>query len=177
MTDPRRIVGGTIWAKATHVSRDCRRIYDVEVDKLWLKGTVMEVVVNRPEGSRWATTMIKAKFVVGNGKRVKVIIGLAQTKKDNLNPPTEEAAASSPKNLEQNRNGPPPHPPNTPPVDVKPMHPQVPETVQTQASASTASTGHSTVPVATCHGIDWCASGDKLRAPKAAGHAEQDGTV
>jgi hypothetical protein len=129
---------------------------------LWLKGTVMEVIVNHPEGSRQATTMIKAKFVVGNGERVKVI-GLTQTKKDNPNPSTEEAAASSPENLEQNHNGPPPHPPNTLPADVEPtMHPQVTGAVQTQALALTASTGHSTVPVTTCHGIDWCESNTDL---------------
>ena len=49
--DPRRIVGGSVWAKATAVSNDSRRIYGVDADKHWLRGEVVEVLVSRPEGA------------------------------------------------------------------------------------------------------------------------------
>jgi Transposase IS4 len=82
--DPRRVVGGFAWAKALHVSKDARRIYGVDVDRKWLRGTVLEVITSRPEGSRRATTMVKARFQVGNTEKVKCI-NLAQTKKDDPN--------------------------------------------------------------------------------------------
>ena len=75
--DTRRVVGGSVWAKATAISNDSRRIYGVDADKMWLHGEVTEVLVNRPEGARRATTLIKAKYKVGNSEKVK-ILGLAQ---------------------------------------------------------------------------------------------------
>ena len=79
--DPRRIVGGSVWAKATAISNDSTRIYGVDADKMWIRGEVMDVLVNRPEGARRATTLIKAKYSVGNSEKVK-ILGLGQLKKE-----------------------------------------------------------------------------------------------
>ena len=63
-----------MWAKATAVSRDSRRIYGVDVDKLYLRGTVLEVMVSsRPEGARRASTLIKARYTVGDRELVKII--------------------------------------------------------------------------------------------------------
>ena len=80
--DPRRIVGGSCWAKSTAVSNDSRRIYGVDAAKIWLRGTVLEVLTSRTEGAQRASTYIKAKFTVGNTEKVKVIL-ISQLKKDN----------------------------------------------------------------------------------------------
>jgi hypothetical protein len=122
MADPQRIVGGTVWAKSTAVSRDCKRIYGVECDKIWLRGTVMEVLIHRPEGARRSTTLIKANYTIGDGQRVKVI-NIAQLKKDDPNP----VAAAAP---------PPPAPPI--PEGVEEASPQNPE----QTSANSGQTAH-----------------------------------
>ena len=151
-----------MWAKSTAVSRDCKRIYGVECDKIWVRGTVIEVLVHRPEGARRSTTLIKANYTVGDGQRVKVI-NIAQLKKDDPNAGT----------------APPPAPPIMPGVGVEALRqnpeqssvnggqtadsPQavattenpVPGTVETHASGGTASTGHSRIAVATCHGREW----------------------
>jgi hypothetical protein len=108
MVDPRCVMGNPVWAKALHVSRDCRRIYGADVDKLWIEGIVLECMISKPDGARRATTLIKAKYTVGNGERVK-IINISQLKKDNPNPWTKQeeraarssSATSSPENLEQ----------------------------------------------------------------------------
>jgi Transposase IS4 len=157
MVDPRRVVGNPVWAKAMHVSRDCRRIYGADVDKMWLRGTVLECMTSKPDGARRATTLIKASYQVGNGERVK-IINIAQLKKDNPNPRTEQeepagparssSATSSPQNLEQSsasQEG----PPQTPTVTTGQA---VPETVGTRGSSSTSSSQR---PVATVHEMDW----------------------
>jgi hypothetical protein len=87
--DPRRVIGATVYAKALQVSHDSRRIYGADVDKKWLKGTVTEVMIHRPEGARRSTTMIKALYYVGNSEKVK-ILNLQNLKKDD---PTATAAA------------------------------------------------------------------------------------
>jgi Transposase IS4 len=168
MADPRRVVGGSVWAKATAVSRDCKRIYGVDCDKIWLHGTVLEVLNHRPEGAKRSTTLINAKFKVGDGERVKTI-GLSQLKKDNPNPPSETApppaqnSASSPENPEQSsvtNNGVPCIPAGTPTNTTENTAPTAPGTAQTSATATTnstgtASTGASQVPTVSCHGVDW----------------------
>ena len=93
--DPRRVVGGVVWAKATAVSNDSRRIYGVDADKHWLQGQVTDVIVNRPEGSRRATTLIRAKYRVGEVEKEK-ILGLAQLKKDNPVEQVPQAAVGAP---------------------------------------------------------------------------------
>ena len=155
--DPRRIVGGSVWAKATAVSNDSRRIYGVDADKHWLRGEVVEVLVSRPEGARRATTLIRAKYKVGESEKEK-ILGLAQLKKDdpslvpsmvndgavmpaldnhdngNVSPPTIATTASTAPQAE-----------NAPPGST--------ETVGTGTSSGTSASGR--IPIATCHGIEW----------------------
>ena len=88
--DPRRVVGASVYAKALQVApHDGRRILGVDADKMWLKGTVMEVLISRPEGARRATTLIKASYNVGNSEKVK-ILNLQLIKKDD---PTAAATA------------------------------------------------------------------------------------
>jgi Transposase IS4 len=156
MVDPRRVVGNPVWAKALHVSRDCRRIYGADVDKLWIQGIVLECMISKPDGARRSTTLVKAKYTVGNGERVK-IINISQLKKDdpNLPVPAQEeeartlpAATSSPKNLEQSSIA-SQEAPRTPTAATGRA---VPETVQTQASSSTSSSQR---PVASVHEMDW----------------------
>ena len=156
--DPRRVVGGSVWAKATAVSNDSRRIYGVEVDKLWIHGTVLEVLVSRPDGARRATTLIKAKYMIGTSKKVKVL-GLGQLKKENpqgqVAPPIVPATgdASSQENLEQSSsdNG-------TPPVATAPNDAGIPGSTETGTSdRSNNTTSSRGVPVATCHGVEWFA--------------------
>ena len=102
--DPRRIAGGSCWAKSTSVSNDSRRIYGVEASKMWLRGTVIEVMNIRPEGGQRSTTWIKAKYHVGNAEKIK-LINIAQLKKEDPNavtPPSQvPAGGSSLQNLEQ----------------------------------------------------------------------------
>ena len=162
MADPRRVVGNPIWAKAMHVSRDCRQIYGADVDKLWLRGEVLEVITQRSEGARCSTTLVKGKFVVGNGERVK-IINIAQLKKDNPNspPPRQEeqqgtADGSSHENLEQSSTGPPRTPPAVNTTGATENH--VPQTVETQGttgSSSSTGTSASQRPVTSSHDVDW----------------------
>jgi hypothetical protein len=157
MVDPRRVVGNPVWAKALHVSRDCRQIYDADLDKLWIEGIVLEYMVSKPDGACRATTLIKVKYTIGNGERVK-IINISQLKKDNPNPRTEQeeptarssSATSSPENLEQSSSaGSQQVPPQSPTVTTAQA---VPETVRTQGSSSTSSSQR---PVATVHEMDW----------------------
>ena len=91
-SDPRRVIGGAVWAKSTAVSNDSRRIYGVEADKTWIVGEVLEVLVNRPEGARRATTLIKAKYRIGESCKKIKILGLSQLKKEN---PAEEGNGST----------------------------------------------------------------------------------
>ena len=156
--DPRRVVDGSVWAKATAVSNDSRRIYGVEVDKLWIHGTVLEVLVSRPDGARRATTLIKAKYMIGTSEKVKVL-GLGQLKKENpqgqVAPPIVPATgdASSQENLEQSSsdNG-------TPPVATAPNDAGIPGSTETGTSdRSNNTTSSRGVPVATCHGVEWFA--------------------
>ena len=106
--DPRRIVGGTCWAKSTSVSNDSRRVYGAEAGNLWLCGTVLEVLSIRSEGAQRATTWIKAKYTVGNTEKVK-LLNLMQLKRENpvavpdapapeVAPPVAPAVAAAPGN-------------------------------------------------------------------------------
>ena len=88
--DPRRVVGSTCWAKATSVSNDGRRILGVDAHKIWLRGTVLEVISVRSEGAQRATTWIKAKYRLGDTEKIK-LINLQQLKKEN-----PDATAASP---------------------------------------------------------------------------------
>ena len=153
--DPRRVVGGSVWAKATAVSNDSRRIYGVDADKHWLRGEVVEVLVNRPEGARRATTLIRARYKVGDSVKDK-ILGLFQLKKEdpsvqtnaasnlpppattnngavNLSPPTDDASTTAPTGTTQ--------------------APGSSETTETGTSGDSSSTAR--IPVSVNHGIEW----------------------
>jgi Transposase IS4 len=147
-----------VWAKSTAVSRDCKRIYGVECDKIYLRGIVMEVLIHRPEGARRSTTLIKAKYTVGDGERVKVI-NIAQLKKEDPNPPVAEQPPAVEPTTEIVQ-APSQNDQAAPGVTTSPH--QDGATVATHQSASTASTGHSQIPVATCHGREWRESNTEL---------------
>lgn len=66
MVDPHRVIGDSMWAKATAESRDFRRICGVEMDKLRLHSEALELTTSRPEGTRTATTLVKAGHKVGD---------------------------------------------------------------------------------------------------------------
>jgi Transposase IS4 len=170
--DSRRVVGGTAWAKATHVSKDARRIYGADVDKKWLPGTVLEVITSRPEGAKRATTLVKARFKVGDSEKVKVI-NLAQTKKEDPNvqtpPPVpppppggNQVEGTSHENLEHSSSALSNHeqPTATSPRTTQATEAAVPGTVHTTGSGVTNSsntTGSSSrVPIFTCKdGSEW----------------------
>jgi Transposase IS4 len=123
---------------------------------------VLEVLSHRPEGARRATTLIKAKYKVGDGERVKVS-NLCQLKKDNPNPeppssppnqeppPLQTAAAPIDSTNVAAAGSPPSNNNNTDTSNA----PGTTQTVTTHLSASTASTGASQVPTVTCHGLEW----------------------
>jgi Transposase IS4 len=151
--DPRRVVGGSAWAKATHVSKDARRIYGVEVDKKWLRGTVLEVLNSRPDGSRRSTTIVKLSFKVGDSEKVKCI-NLAQLKRDDPNPGVEEVPAAAQEEQTPSTTTTPPSStlPNTPPATTT----NTIEPGGTTATTSTNSTGSSRTPVYECRdGRKW----------------------
>ena len=54
--DPRRNVGGTVWAKADLVSREAKRVYGAASQTMWLRGTTIECTTRRNEGSKRAVT-------------------------------------------------------------------------------------------------------------------------
>jgi Transposase IS4 len=172
MVDSRRVVGGTVWAKSTSVSRDCKRIYGVECDKTYLCGVVIEVLTHKPDGARRATTLIKAKYKVGDGEKIQ-IINLAQLKKENPNPPTAAAPvgdvtpASSHENSEQSSTtNDDTHPPTTSSPTPTTTTNVPPATVQTTATSNTNSTGGSSeatrTPTVSCHGTNWFEGGTDL---------------
>lgn len=152
--DPRRVVGGSVWARATHVSRDARRIYGVDADKKWLRGIVLEVLTSRPEGSRRATTLVKARYQVGDSEKIK-LINLAQLKKEDQGTTGEAPppAPGSPENLEQSSGDMPPLPLGEGTPAATTANTTVPGTTDTSSSTSTGSTR---APVYTCRdGREW----------------------
>ena len=152
--DPRRVVGGVVFAKATAVSNDSRRILGVEADKLWLQGEVLEVLVNRPDGARRATTHIKARYKLGDSEKVKIIL-LSQFKKENpasVLPNPENGVVMPPLaptvNQEQSLA-------NNNTSESPAEGTDAATTAPAASSGSSNSTGSLRVPVASCHGIDW----------------------
>ena len=149
--DPRRCIGGTCWAKATAVSNDSRRIYGVEANKLWLRGTVLEVVSLRPEGSQRASTYIKAKYQVGNVEKIKLIL-ISQLRKEDPAAVTGDIAAV-----------PPSIAPDTLPDAANPAtnnnntaNPSPPaNAVPPPEGTNTSNQSSVRVPVATAHNREW----------------------
>ena len=176
--DSRRVVGGFVWAKSTTVSNDSRRIYGVEADKQYLRGTVLEVLTHRPEGARRATTLIKAKFIIGNDIEKVKVINLAQLKKENPSASVPPAVATtapavattaaataatstggSPQNLEQSSTT---TSVSTPTTDTTTTAGTAvaPGTSQTAGSGDASTAVNSTassvrLPVVECHGNKW----------------------
>ena len=90
MPDPRRQVGGHVWAKADAVSKECKRVFGAAVSRTWLQGTVVEVISQRNEGAKRATTMIKACYTVGHMEKL-VCIPLQSLKEKDPTATTPEA--------------------------------------------------------------------------------------
>ena len=66
MTDTRRSVGGSVWARADSVTRDAKRIYGNQVGNTWLRGTVVEVVSQKKNAAaKRATTYVKQGILLG----------------------------------------------------------------------------------------------------------------
>ena len=63
-SDPRRVIGGAVWAKSTAVSNDSRRIYGVEADKTWIVYKDFEDLANNPCLVCFNT--INASAIIGN---------------------------------------------------------------------------------------------------------------
>ena len=151
--DPRCTVGGFCWAKATSVSNDSHRIYGVEAPKIWLRGTVLEVLSVRSEGAQRASTLIKAQYKVGNVERVK-ILNLMQLKKENP-VPDPVPPVTTPPDAGSLPAGSVPNEGVNPSSAAAPIqHPPVEGTVESQATAT--SNGSSVcVPVVTVHDREW----------------------
>jgi hypothetical protein len=86
--DTRRIVGGSVWAKAEAVSRDAKRIFGAGIKTKFLEGIVQEVIVRRSETVKRATTYIKASYMVGLVPKVKILC-LQTLKAADPNPPVD----------------------------------------------------------------------------------------
>ena len=151
--DPRRVVGGVVFARATAVSNDSRRIFGVDADKLWIQGEVLEVLVNRPEGARRATTHIKARYKVGDSEKVKIIL-LSQLKKENpasVLPNSENDAVMPPLAPAENSE----RPSANNDASESPEGTDSATTAPAGSGGSRSSNGSLRVPIASCHGIDW----------------------
>ena len=146
--DTRRVVGGICWAKATSVSNDSRRIYGVDAGKIWLRGTVLEVLSVRAEGAQRSSTLVKATYTVGRVEKVK-LLNIAQLKKEN-----PEAAVVPPviptqlqENVGQAGSS------DTPPALQPTVAPVAAGTEGVQEQQSNASSAR--LPVVTAHDCQW----------------------
>jgi hypothetical protein len=74
MPDTRRVIGGTVWARAEAVSHDAKRIYGAQLSRTWLRGTVSAITSTlRREYSKRATTFVTATYRLGNNDYVKIL--------------------------------------------------------------------------------------------------------
>lgn len=71
--DPRRVVGGAVWAKADAVSKDCKRIYGAQIKNKWLRGEVLEIKSLLKDGGKRPTTYIEALYTVGSKAKIKLL--------------------------------------------------------------------------------------------------------
>jgi hypothetical protein len=65
--DPRRVAGGTLWARAESVTHDAKRIYGAALPRTWVRGTVIgcSSELKNAQAKR-ATSYVRASFMVGN---------------------------------------------------------------------------------------------------------------
>jgi len=70
MADTRRVVGGSAWARAEHVSKDAKRIYGSKLNTTWLHGTVLDVkTAKKTPASKRTTTYVKARYMCGDAEK------------------------------------------------------------------------------------------------------------
>ena len=118
---------------------------------MWLRGTVLEVVSVRPEGSQRASTYIKAKYKVGNVEKIKLIL-ISQLRKEDPAAVTGDIAAV-----------PPSIPPDTLPdaanaatTNNNTANPSPPtNAVPPPEGTNTSNQSSVRVPVATAHNQEW----------------------
>jgi hypothetical protein len=127
--DPRRVPGGTVWARAESVTHDAKRVYGALLATTWLKGTV---IAHTSELRNPTSRRVLASFNIGNSlynKKLPLAVTEAtlpdgdidgNSPMDNWNPP----AANS---INNNNAAPPPEPP------VPPLNGQV--AAQAEAAA------------------------------------------
>jgi Transposase IS4 len=133
--DPRRVPGGTVWARAESVTHDAKRVYGALLATTWLKGTVIAHTSElRNPTSRRATSYVTASFNIGNSLYNKKL-PLAVTKAtlpegavDGNAPPTDNGNPPAANNINNNA-APPPDPP------VPPLNGHVAAQAQAQAAA------------------------------------------
>ena len=96
MPDTRRQVGGDVWAKAEAVSREAKRVYGAAISRTWVRGTVLEVIIQQNEESKRATTMVKASYMIGNMEKVACIpLQSLKDKDPSAAAPTEPTATNN----------------------------------------------------------------------------------
>ena len=138
-TDNRRAVGGSCWAKAEAVSKDCKRIYGARLDSTWLEGKVVKVETRKktPESTK-STTYVLATLMVGRVEK-NVWFPLQSLKK--ANPVTTTVDRTS---VEEGNNGVPPSVATAPDT-----------TTTTTAPATVTPTNASTPVVAVANDREW----------------------
>ena len=168
--DPRRVVGGTVWAKAEHVSRDSKRIYGSLASKTWLKGLVLKVTSVRPEGKARATTVVQAQYSVGDVEKIKDL-SLQVLKATNPNEATAVPNSDTTNNNETSTETPPATGVNASPTTAAGetneglaegaratagSTPEQGSTVTDESTPnSTSTTNSGPTPVSTNHGRQW----------------------
>jgi len=103
--DTRKVVGGSVFAKADAVSHNCKRIFGAGLKSKWLRGIVLECLSLTKDGNKRATTYIKARFIIAEGtNEVEKILPLSSLKDHDPTLAAQEAAAAA----ESPTNRPPP---------------------------------------------------------------------
>ena len=174
--DSRKVIGGSVWAKATAVSKDCKRIYGALIESTWLEGTVVEVYSEKKDGAKKSTTKVKAMFTVGETQKT-MSFALQSLKKINPSLVAPVAAPNPPAGTTTTPPSPLPPlgfqypidtptgteaasaPPSPPPTQVSTgtaSSPRSELTSRTATSRFTSSSASSAkIPIETAHGRDW----------------------
>ena len=179
--DSRQEVGGFVWAPASSVSCDTKRICGSLWKSTWLRGTVLGVHKERGEAAKRSTTYVHARYPIGKEpdgrtkfKEQKLALQTLKHKHPNKKAPNEKEKEGAPQDATANRTV-PIEEPKTPQATNEKDQPS-PETVATAGSASTSSMK---APGVTVHDQSWC-DGDtqvNVNGPHSQHYWEDDGSV
>ena len=82
MSDPRRVPGSLVTAKAIHVTSEseCNRLYGINKKTKWVVGIVLDVLVKRNIATARTTTTIVAEYELIAGRKKVTELNLCSVK-------------------------------------------------------------------------------------------------